>query len=98
LFLSLTWRKAYGGLVEQEGNRRGEVSYLRLLHRAAMGMESEVEAALTLLLDADEVPTPERVKALLGDMEPTQAPEMAAPEVDLHEYDALMGAGLQEAI
>jgi hypothetical protein len=98
LFLSLTWRKAYEVLVEQEGNRRGEVSYLRLLHRAAMGMESEVEAALALLLEAGEVPTPERVKALLGDMAPTQAPEMAAPEVDLHEYDALMGAGLQEAI
>jgi hypothetical protein len=98
LFLSLTWRNAYEVLVEQEGNRRGEVSYLRLLHRAAMGMESEVEAALTLLLEAGEVPTQERVKALLGDMEPTKAPEMAAPEVDLHEYDALMGAGLQEAI
>jgi len=98
LFLSLTWRKTYEVLVEHEGNRRGEVSYLRLLHRAAMGMEIEVEAALALLLEAGEVPTPERVKVLLGDMEPTKAPEMDAPEVDLHEYDALMGAGLREAI
>lgn len=46
--------------MEHEGNRRGEVSYLRLLHRAAMGMEIEVAAALTLLLEAGEVPTPER--------------------------------------
>jgi hypothetical protein len=61
-------------------------------------MESEVEAALALLLEAGKVPTPDRVNALLGDMEPTKAPEMAAPEVDLHEYDALMGAGLREAI
>lgn len=57
-----------------------------------------MEATLALLLEAGEVPTPERVKALLGDMEPTKAPEMTAPAVDLREYDALMGAGLQEAI
>ncbi len=98
LFLGLTWRKAYEALVAQEGNRRGEVSYLRLLHRAATGMESEVETAMALLLDTGEVPTPERVKALLGGAEATPAPEMATPEVDLHEYDVLMGRGYKEAI
>ena len=98
LFLSLTWRKAFEILMESQGNRRGEVSYLRLLHRAATGLESEVEAALALLLEAGEVPTPERVKELLGDPELTKAPDLSTPEVDLREYDALMGTGYGEAI
>ena len=98
LFLSLTWRKAHEALVEKEGNRRGEVSYLRLLHQAAMGMESEVEASLAQLLEEGEVPTPDKVKALLGGTAPVEAPEMEAPEVDLHAYDALMRDGWREAI
>lgn len=98
LFLSLTWRKAFDALVATEGERRGEVAYLRLLYRAATGMESEVETALALLLEAGEVPTAERVKALLKDPEPPKAPEQAVPKVDLSEYDALMGNGLMEAV
>lgn len=97
LFLTLTWRKAFDALVAKEGDRRGEVAYLRLLHRAATGMESEVETALSLLLEAGETPTPERVKELLGDPEPPKAPDLAAPTVDLSEYDALMGPRLEEA-
>lgn len=98
LFLNLAWRRAFEVLVESQGNRRGEVSYLRLLHRAATGLESEVEAVLARLMEAGEVPTPERVKALMGDPEPVQAPALAAPDVDLHEYDALMGKAFMEAV
>jgi hypothetical protein len=98
LLLNLTWRKALDALVASQGERRGEVSYLRLLHRAATGMESEVEAALALLLEAGELPTPERVKELMGEPELVHAPELQAPEVDLREYDALMGTVWREAI
>jgi len=98
LLLNLTWRKALDALMASQGERRGEVSYLRLLHRAATGMESEVEATLALLLELGEVPTPERVKVLMGDPELAHPPELAAPEVDLREYDALMGSRWREAI
>lgn len=91
LFLNLTWRKAFDRLVANQGERRGEVSYLRLLHRAATTMESEVEAAIELLLEAGEVPTPERVKELVGGQEPAKVPELTVPSVDLREYDGLLG-------
>lgn len=53
-------------------------------------MECDVEAALSLLMEAGEVPEPERLKALMGVEKPTQAPEIAPLGVDLTEFDALL--------
>ena len=67
------------------------MEYLRILHLAASTMESDVTAALTLLLAEGGALTSERVKALvLGERRPT-VPEMPALTVDLRDYDALLG-------
>ena len=70
--------------------RRADMDYLRVLHLAASTMESEVEAALDLLLDAGEVPKIERVHELCGSKRQPQVPTMAALQVDLGVYDALL--------
>jgi hypothetical protein len=98
LFPSPVWHQALGVLEKTLGERKGEVAYLRLLHLASKTMECDVEAALGLLLEAGEIPEPERVKALMGVENPTQAPEIAPLIVDLTEFDTLLGLQMEEAI
>jgi len=62
------------------------------LHLAASTMESEVEAAVQLLLDEGTVPLADRVKALVVPGSP-EVPALTVPVVDLVGYDALLGAG-----
>ena len=52
LFPSLTFRKAYDALIRYRGER-ADVDYVRILYLAANTMETNVEAALNLLLEAD---------------------------------------------
>ena len=66
-----------------------DLGYLRILHLAAATMESEVEAALELLLEAGCVPSIEQVKALVAPERP-EVPAMPALEVDLESYNALL--------
>jgi hypothetical protein len=91
MFPSLVFRRAYDALQTPHRGTAGDVEYLRILHLAASTMESDVAAALGLLLTEGGRLTSERVKVLvLGERQPT-VPEMAAPTVDLHAYDALLG-------
>lgn len=90
LFPSPVWHLALAALTKAQGERKGEVAYLRLLHLAAKTMECDVEAALGLLLEAGEVPDPEWVKELMGVEKPTQAPEIEPLVVDLTEFDTLL--------
>ena len=69
---------------------RGDAAYLRILHLAASTQEAEVQAALELLLEAQQVPEPERVKELVRPAAPA-VPAMAVPDVDLTGYDQLLG-------
>lgn len=90
LFPTLTFRRTYDALTdEMASTRKADIEYLRILHLAASTMESEVEVALELLRDEGTVPTSDRVKALVVMAEP-ELPAMAAPTVDLGEYDALL--------
>lgn len=89
LFPTLTFRKAYDALSETGGSVKTDLEYLRILHLAASTMESEVEAALMILAEADTVPTAARVKALVIPRV-TEVPEMPAFEVDLASYDMLL--------
>jgi hypothetical protein len=89
MFPSVTFRRAYDGLQEALGQRRGDIEYLRILHLAASTMESEVEEVLSLVLGAGEVPHAERVKDLVAPERP-EVPDLEAPEVDLGAYDALL--------
>jgi hypothetical protein len=55
-----------------------------------------VEAALAIMLDAREVPEVEAIRTLTGAARtPPTTPAIAALEVDLGAYDALLEAGGQ---
>ena len=62
----------------------------RVLHLAASTSESEVELALTLLLESAQVPTSDAVRALVQHPRPAQVPELAPAVLDLRAYDALI--------
>jgi len=89
LFPSLAFRRAYDALQGARSPYQSDLEYLRILHLSASTMESEVQAALELLLGAGEVPTCERVKALV-EAERPEVPEVEMPEIDLGLYDALL--------
>ncbi|NJN05513.1 MAG: IS21 family transposase [Rhodobacteraceae bacterium] len=91
MFPSLAFRQAYDVIQAQQAGTRGDLEYLRILHRAASGMQSDVEAALVLLVEEGKVISADAVKALVEPKEPTAVPELVAPVVDLLVYDALLG-------
>jgi hypothetical protein len=92
LFPSLTFRKAYDALVRFRGER-ADVDYVRILYLAATTMETDVEAALNLLLDADASFEYGDVSAL-ADPQPRPRPEqllVGKPlEPDLGIYNTLL--------
>ena len=53
MFPTLTFRLAYDALREWRGER-ADVEYVRILHLAATTMESMVDSALALLLEAGD--------------------------------------------
>lgn len=93
MFPSLAFRMAYDELVKVYGvGRRADLSYLKLLHLAAATMESEVQSALELLLEAGQVPNVDSVKRLIGG-DDVGVPDMAPLEADLGIYDVLLTTG-----
>ena len=90
LFPSLTFRRTYDLLCTKVfPQRNADIEYLRILHLAASTMESDVEAALELLLDAGDTPSSQKVKALVAP-EPASLPELEVPSVELGSYDELL--------
>ncbi|MCP4547061.1 MAG: IS21 family transposase [bacterium] len=89
LFPSLVFRKAYDALQNFFSERKADMEYLRILHLAAGTTEAEVEAALELLFEAGTAPEADEVKALAAPREP-ELPELAVPQVNLNDYDALL--------
>jgi hypothetical protein len=89
-FPTLVFRRTYERLQEALPGIRGDAAYLRILHLAASTQEAEVQAALELLLEAQQVPEPERVKELVRPAPPAVSAR-AVPEVDLASYDQLLG-------
>ncbi|MCP5127739.1 MAG: hypothetical protein H6973_19635 [Gammaproteobacteria bacterium] len=69
---------------------RGDAAYLRLLHLAASTQEADVQAALERVLEAGQVPEPDRVRELVRPATPV-VPALAIPAVELASYDALLG-------
>ncbi len=91
LFPTAIFRAAYDALCAAPHKGIGaDVDYVRVLHLAASTMESEVEAALELLLAEGTVPTPDKVKALVVPMRPEGLVDMPVLQVDLTGYDALL--------
>ncbi len=95
MFPTLIFRRADDRLREGRAEQRADLEYLRILHLAAATMESDVEAALELLLGEGQVPLYDTVQSLLGRSKP-EVPEIEAPEVDLAIYDGLL-SGAEEA-
>ena len=89
LFPGPVFRQAYDMLIESMTSERdADIHYLRILHLAASTMESEVEAALELLITDGVVPEIDHVKALVSPEMP-EHPDVTIPEVDLSSYDGL---------
>jgi hypothetical protein len=68
----------------------GDLEYLRILHLAASTLEVDVEAALSMLLAERRSITADAVKALVLRPTQTEAPSLAALDVDLASYDSLV--------
>jgi transposase len=91
MFPSTTFRRAYDAIhAPQHRGVAGDLEYLRILHVAATTMESEVEAALDLLLNEQQLVSVDAVKALVAGKLQPRAPSMVPPTVDLRVYDSFL--------
>lgn len=89
LFPTTTFRLAYDRLLSQK-TKRADREYVRVLHLAATTSESEVEIALSLLLEAGRLPSFEAVRDLVHLPRPQAIPQLQAPTLDLSPYDQLI--------
>ena len=88
LFPRLVFRKTYDALIKQSP-ARGHKDYLKVLHLAAIGSESEVAAALEILLESGNIPMPDAVKNLL-DLPSGSPPVVHVTPPKLSDYDRLL--------
>ena len=89
LFPTTLFRKAYDRLVKATP-AKADREYVRVLHLAASTAESEVETALSLLLEANTVPTAVAVRELVGIASPQPIPAIQAPTLDLGMYESVI--------
>jgi hypothetical protein len=89
LFPTTTFRLAYDQLGKGE-SMRADRNYVRILHLAASTSESEVETALTLLLEAGKLPTFDAVRDLVSPCEQRAVPQIEKPTLDLSPYDQFL--------
>jgi hypothetical protein len=89
LFPTTTFRLAYARLTAG-WPKRADHEYVRVLHLAATVSETEVETALSLLLEAGTVPTFVAVRDLVHVPNVRELPQIQAPTLDLSAYDQLI--------
>jgi hypothetical protein len=89
LFPTTTFRLAYDQLVKG-GVEKADRDYVRILHLAASTSESEVETALSLLLEASTLPTFDAVRDLVHLPQCKEVLTLSAPHLDLSPYDNLI--------
>jgi hypothetical protein len=93
LFPLDVFRQAWDVLNEHLPPRRADLTYLRILKQAALGMESDVAQALRLVLDQDQDQNlwdEKTITELTGVMTAPQGiPVLALPLVNLTLYDQL---------
>lgn len=88
LFPTVAFRKLYDRLIKTHPVN-GTKQYLQILHLAAVNSESEVEAAIVILLEGKISPTLSRIKELLY----TQSKDKTVVHVDqpvVKQYDSLL--------
>jgi hypothetical protein len=96
LFPSLVFRRAYDALVARRPER-ADREYVRVLHLAASATESEVEAALSLLLEQAVAPTLDAVRELVRPPDAALIPALTTAPLDLAVYDRLVGEAVAHA-
>jgi transposase len=89
LFPTTIFRRAYDRLLV-DWPKRAEHEYVRILHLAATTSETEVETALSLLLEAGSVPMFIAVRDLVKLPQPVPIPQIQTPTLDLSTYDQLI--------
>ena len=89
MFPTTTFRLAYDRLVKSSVEK-ADRDYVRILHLAASTSESEVEIALTLLLEANTVPCFDAVRDLVHPPHSSEILALSAPHLDLSPYDDLI--------
>lgn len=89
LFPSVVFRQAYDALVRKRPER-ADKEYLSILHLAAMGREQDVEEALAMLLEAEQLPLLAAVRELVQGDCPSAVPDVYIPAPDLCSYDVLL--------
>jgi hypothetical protein len=96
LFPTTVFRRAYDALLDATP-ARADRHYLRLLHLAASGSETDVEQVITRILDESQAPTFEAVRDLLGQSKPGVAPAISQGVINLASYDCLIPSRSQHA-
>jgi hypothetical protein len=104
LFPTLTYRRAFDRLIEQEGQRRGELEYLRLLKLTAdlsigvsLAMSTNgLDALLSECLGGPGKLVVAELKCFLGVNQKTENVPALELAVDLSGYDALLGSSEEE--
>lgn len=89
LFPSLVFRKSYDALKTSRGER-AHVDYLQILNLAAKNLETDVEAALSILLEAGRAFRFIDVEALVVPPKPRAEALVAPMTPNLSEYDAML--------
>jgi hypothetical protein len=90
MFPSLAFRRAYDAIVGDRPGVKADLEYLRILHLAASTLESDVQAALELLLGQGQVITADAVKAITAGSSMPEVPDLEPEPVDLASYDDLL--------
>ena len=95
VFPRLVFRQAYDALREHN-DERADKEYLRILHEAAVGSETDVAAALQELIDLNRVPLHDAVKRICE--KPRSMPNVTVFAPTLKEYDALLDSSSRKEI
>ena len=88
LFPSVLFRRAYDKLIKTHPVN-GTKQYLQILHLAAVNSESEVEAAITVLMEDKIIPTTNKIKDLLY-IKSQKKVEVHVDQPMVNQYDSLL--------
>ncbi len=92
LFPTSRFRMAYDALRRRHSQQRASREYLSILHLAATENERRVDDALRMLICASERITAEKIEELvLSGNKPEPVTDVNIADVDLSDYDALLG-------
>jgi hypothetical protein len=95
LFPTSRFRMAYDALKRRHSQQKASREYLRILHLAATENEQCVDDALRMLIGENAAITADAVKEMvLNGTKPEPVTDVNIAEVDLGDYDTLLGEGM----